>query len=524
MADQTTIDNLYNELMAQYNATDPSLMSDIYGGGVYSSAKSGLGSYEAVFKDMASKLADQGVTSLSDIQQQEVPVMQRVKVSKQMTDGYNDSTWTGNYVDDRGNVYSADQVKQADWTGTGDAGTTTENVVEVPTGQTQKVPVNSLTGESLFTPSWDQNNQEVFNPYFGRTYAGEDGTAYSINFTDQGAPIITSKGFDTSDNDALRTLGMFAATVIPSMYLSGTGALGEGVVNPFEVGGGVDAAINASYPMLSTAGTAAAGAMSVKDMLGLAKAGIGLFGAVDAYGNLTNARTPTGNAIPMQSYGAPSADYYQQVQDIYNTLGVGNVSYPGAATGTYAAGWNVTPRNVATPLQSWYGTSTPTTTTGAGSSGGMLGGTAITPTLDTSRAQAAAVGSPEFSSAVDKNVAYYNDLLNAGWSDAQIRSAAEQKFGPISQNDWTALTGIAGGGMLSDYYPQQQQPLTIDTTQAQTAAVGSPNYQSAVNSNVAYYNNLINQGYNDAQIRAAAAQQFGPVSDATWKTLTDLVG
>lgn len=104
-------------------------------------------------------------------------------------------------------------------------------------------------------------------------------------------------------------------------------------------------------------------------------------------------------------------------------------------------------------------------------------------------------GSLNQNSTAQDKAGIYGDLLGQGFTDAQIRDAATQQFGPQSDSDWFTLTNMAS-----------QPTMSFDQNWDQ--------YQKA-----GYYNDLIDQGYNDGQIRASASQQIGPQSDSDWNYL-----
>jgi len=91
----------------------------------------------------------------------------------------------------------------------------------------------------------------------------------------------------------------------------------------------------------------------------------------------------------------------------------------------------------------------------------------------------------------------YNRLRNAGYSDAQIRTAANEIYGTQKDEDWSYLQSKASGVPLS----------TTIATEADA---------------ISEYNRLIDAGYSDAQIRNAASNVYGEQNDKNWSYLNQV--
>jgi hypothetical protein len=109
-------------------------------------------------------------------------------------------------------------------------------------------------------------------------------------------------------------------------------------------------------------------------------------------------------------------------------------------------------------------------------------------------------------SANDK-VKAYNDLVNTGLSDADIRTAVNKTIGNQSDADWNYLQQLA----------TTQKPAFTLSTDA-LSGLQSASAQEKANA----YNNLLSQGYTDAQIRGSINNQVGMQSDTDWQALQGL--
>lgn len=105
-----------------------------------------------------------------------------------------------------------------------------------------------------------------------------------------------------------------------------------------------------------------------------------------------------------------------------------------------------------------------------------------------------------------EKAAEYNNQIALGKTDAQIRAAA----GPQTNANWTALQGLATQAKAAPVVSAGLPALTLQ------AGIGDQTPQQKA----AYYNTLIGQGYNDAAIRTAA----GPQTDENWAALQGLAG
>lgn len=157
-----------------------------------------------------------------------------------------------------------------------------------------------------------------------------------------------------------------------------------------------------------------------------------------------------------------------------------------------------------------------------------------------------------FNKSAEDKVREYNQLRQAGYSDAAIRQAAEAQLGPQSNADWsyvqglatrlnsspqdlanfkaqspqekvkTYLAGVASGlsdeqvryramGLFGDYYSDSDWGAVRQYAQNLT-----PDQKAQV------YKQTLSSGLSDAQIRANISQTLGQQSDADWQAMTNL--
>ena len=91
---------------------------------------------------------------------------------------------------------------------------------------------------------------------------------------------------------------------------------------------------------------------------------------------------------------------------------------------------------------------------------------------------------------------YYGGLIDSGYTDAEIRAAANQQFGQQTNDDWSYLTALNA----------------------------LPNDLKTADDKAAAYQDMLDAGYTDEQIRWAASQDYGPQTDADWAYLVQLAG
>ena len=104
-------------------------------------------------------------------------------------------------------------------------------------------------------------------------------------------------------------------------------------------------------------------------------------------------------------------------------------------------------------------------------------------------------------SAQDKANAY-NNLLSQGYTDAQIRGSINNQVGMQTDTDWQALQSLARPNQLN--------------TLISAIGTGTPQQKAAT------YNQLLGQGFSDADILNAANAKFGQQSSADWSALQNL--
>jgi len=129
----------------------------------------------------------------------------------------------------------------------------------------------------------------------------------------------------------------------------------------------------------------------------------------------------------------------------------------------------------------------------------------------------------------------YRGMARQGMTDAQIRAAAENRYGMQSDTDWRGLQGTVADPTLNTQRPgpvSMSPPMGTgpysNITNAQPGYTG-PNLNSQVLSagtlrtpedKMAAYQRLLQQGATDPQIRSAAETMFGPQSNTDWNYLT----
>jgi hypothetical protein len=154
----------------------------------------------------------------------------------------------------------------------------------------------------------------------------------------------------------------------------------------------------------------------------------------------------------------------------------------------------------------------------------------------------------------------YRGMARQGMTDAQIRAAAENRYGMQTDADWGALQNAVGDRTLYTQRPVAQQPagemrdmeyrpgrdydpvtfkpmtsppgstggMYSNITNAQPGYTGPNLYSQTLaagllptgEDKMAAYQRLTQQGATDPQIRNAAETMFGPQSNANWNNLT----
>lgn len=157
-----------------------------------------------------------------------------------------------------------------------------------------------------------------------------------------------------------------------------------------------------------------------------------------------------------------------------------------------------------------------------------------------------------FNKSAEDKVREYNQLRQAGYSDAAIRQAAEAQLGPQSNADWSYVQGLAtrlnsSPQDLANFKAQSPQEKVktyftgvasgLSDEQVRYRAMGlfGDNYsdsdwaavrQYAQNltpdQKAQVYKQALSSGLSDAQIRANISQTLGQQSDADWQALTKL--
>jgi hypothetical protein len=133
---------------------------------------------------------------------------------------------------------------------------------------------------------------------------------------------------------------------------------------------------------------------------------------------------------------------------------------------------------------------------------------------------------------IQSKAQYYNQLRAAGYSEQQIRNAADAELGFQTNTDWSALTGAAANlintGTTGTTGTTNTTETTTNTTNT-TGTTGTTRPAIIFPANIltmtqaekqAYFNGLRTNGYTDAEIRAAANAKFGIQSDDDWNALT----
>jgi hypothetical protein len=154
----------------------------------------------------------------------------------------------------------------------------------------------------------------------------------------------------------------------------------------------------------------------------------------------------------------------------------------------------------------------------------------------------------------------YRGMARQGMTDAQIRAAAENRYGMQTDSDWGALQNAVGDRTLYTQRPVAQQPagemrdmeyrpgrdydpvtfkpmtsppgstggMYSNITNAQPGYTGPNLYSQTLaagllptgEDKMAAYQRLTQQGATDPQIRNAAETMFGPQSNANWNALS----
>lgn len=211
--------------------------------------------------------------------------------------------------------------------------------------------------------------------------------------------------------------------------------------------------------------------------------------------NIAGGAANTGvGGIPTQGIPINTPEYYQQMQGFLNQYLPGQMP------------------SQTQYLQDWYKTlGLNGVTNSLFSSYLPSGAVAVLPTAPL-KPRLPPLTLPEsiFTSTPEQKADLYRQLLNTGYTDEQIRIAA----GNQTDADWQALQQLASGkrtpapAPVAAPAPAPSTSLTIP----QAVFTGTPIDKAT------YYNSLINQGYSDAQIRAAAGAQ----TDADWKALQSI--
>ena len=137
---------------------------------------------------------------------------------------------------------------------------------------------------------------------------------------------------------------------------------------------------------------------------------------------------------------------------------------------------------------------------------------------------------------IQSKAQYYNQLRAAGYSEQQIRNAADAKLGFQTNTDWSALTSAAANLLsptpvtptpvtpapVTPVTPTPVTPTPVTPTPVTKPPITFPPNIATMTADQkrAYYNGLLTNGYTDAEIRAAANSQFGVQSDQDWRSLT----
>jgi hypothetical protein len=419
----------------------------------------------------------------------------------------------------------------------------------------------------------------------------------------------------TTVAEALNTFGGVNPSVLPGMG-AGTGitlntptglVTGTGTINPgnvisetgintgfnttdflnANVGAGlgttladVNTGINSGA---TTAGTSTSG-LTNSQIASLLNAGLGLAG-LGATAGIGSGGASTTMQSPTQGLAAYTPEYYQQLQQYYNSY------------------LPQTPRDVVTPLQQWYsgafGQTPPTyasiaantavnvpnntgsitdpalvaainaltnrtaTTATTGTTARPVTPTAVTPVTpvtttappsgllnsallndsvyrDTAQA-VAATGTPA------QKAEWYNSMLSSGYDDASVKALVDSAVGQQTASDWAYLQQLAASQTAQPevYQPPVYQP---EVYQPPAVSVQPPiNPPLPVSSNLSlfndavyrdtaqtvastgtpaqkaeWYNSMIGSGYSDAAVKALVDSAVGPQSSSDWAYLQQL--
>ena len=120
----------------------------------------------------------------------------------------------------------------------------------------------------------------------------------------------------------------------------------------------------------------------------------------------------------------------------------------------------------------------------------------------------------------DSKRSIYQGFRSQGYTDAEIRAAADRQFGIQTNDAWNSLTGNTSTGNTTNTGATNNAGTT--NTQTTKPAITFPaNITSQTQTQkTAFYNDLLSKGYTNAEIRAAAQAQLGIQTDADWNALT----
>lgn len=345
-----------------------------------------------------------------------------------------------------------------------------------------------------------------------------------------GADVVG--GLTTADATAAGLGGGFTGTG-GLLTGAGTGMTAEQIaamegLGGTEVAGGLTAADAATAGLgggFTGAVTAGAGAgLTSGQITNLVKAGTGLLGATGLVNTVTQpGGTTVSNQMPTQSSPQNNTSYYNQLQQYYNAY------------------LPQTPRDVVSPLYDWYSgsfgqtppTSTTTNTT-AGANTAVNTGMQSTakPTLlnspalrDTSYSSATQAVAPAGTPAQKADL--YNQMLNAGYTDAAARALVERSIGAQTNTDWAYLQQLAQPQTQAQPQPQPQ----TFTDPVNRSLVNDPQYRDIAQyvattgtpaQKAEWYNSMIGSGYSDAAVKALVDSAAGTQSSSDWAYLQQL--
>lgn len=250
----------------------------------------------------------------------------------------------------------------------------------------------------------------------------------------------------------------------------------------------------AGYP--ATAAAAGAGALSglsASQIANLAKAGVSVAGLLGGGAALSNVGGGSGvsSVGGLSTQGTPmnTPEYYQSLQNYYSSY------FPSA------------PKDVVTPLQQWYsGTFQPSAS--IPSSPVTIPSNIVAQTSPTAvQALISAINSLKptitngttTASSIDtaaEKANLYNQLIDAGLSDSQVKQAIEANLGPQTPTDWQYLQDAA-----------KVQEISSSTSPVAKAEV---------------YNELISSGTPDTVVRNIVEAVTGPQTDTDWSYLQEI--